>query len=199
MMMMTLLLLKKSSLNVDSNRKIIKLLHLWPGTFLLLFYFECFDQFWSYSNFYPIKNIADENFMTRMFRRSTVSWSPSENMWNVLLLRILAPPMLARYVTVPCFLIFEVKKKRKMVLNHSTCIWTPKLIMAEMMDFCRRGNTCGTLQNIQRPQFGRGQVASIINSFYHHHHRRPPRYIQSPNPTFCSAAQYCYQQRSSLP
>ena len=101
-------IVKKSILDVDFKRKIIKLLHLWPGTFLLLFYFECFDQFWSYSNFYPIKNIADKNFMTRMFRRSTVSWSPSENMWNVLLLRILAPPMLARYVTVPGFLIFEV-------------------------------------------------------------------------------------------
>ena len=108
MMTLVLLLVKKLILNVDFNRKIIKLLHLWPGTFLLLFYFECFDQFWSYSNLNPINKFADKNFMTRMFRRSTVSWSPSENMWNVLLLRILAPPMLARYITVPGFLIFEV-------------------------------------------------------------------------------------------
>ena len=102
MMTLVLLLVKKSVLNVDSNRKIIKLVHLW------LFYFECFDQFWSYSNLNPINKFADKNFMTRMFRRSTVSWSPSENMWNVLLLRILAPPMLARYITVPGSLIFEV-------------------------------------------------------------------------------------------
>ena len=108
MMTLVLLLLKKSILDVDFNRKIIKLLHLWPGTFLLLFYFEYFDQFSSYSNHNPINKFADKNFMTRMFRRSTVSWSPSENMWNVLLLRILAPPMLARYITVPGFLIFEV-------------------------------------------------------------------------------------------
>ena len=54
------------------------------------------------------------------------------------------------------FLDFLSLEKRKMDLNHSTCIWTPKCIMAEMMVFCRRGNTCGTLQNIQRPQFGRG-------------------------------------------
>ena len=57
-------------------------------------------------NLNPINKFADKNFMTRMFRRSTVSWSPSENMWNVSLLRILAPPMLARYVTVPKVSVF---------------------------------------------------------------------------------------------
>ena len=61
MMTLVLLLVKKSILNVDFNRKIIKLLHLWPGTFLLLFYFECFDQFWSYSNLNPINKFADKN------------------------------------------------------------------------------------------------------------------------------------------
>ena len=50
-------------------------------------------------------------------------------MWNVSLLRILAPPMLARYVTVPKVSVFL--KSKGMDLNHSTCIWTPKLIMTK--------------------------------------------------------------------
>ena len=33
-------ILKKSILDVDFKRKIIKLLHMWPGTFLLLYCFE---------------------------------------------------------------------------------------------------------------------------------------------------------------
>ena len=33
-------IVKKSSLDVDFKRNIIKLLHMWPGTFLLLFCFE---------------------------------------------------------------------------------------------------------------------------------------------------------------